>query len=48
MRHLEEELVRREREAQQASEFYKRQVNEFELQIQHLQDDITRCVELGG
>ena len=48
IRCLEEELARREREAQRANEFYQGQVAEFERQIQNLQEDIARCVVVVG
>ena len=42
IRYLEAELARREGEVQRSSAFYQGQVAEFELQIQHLQEDIAR------
>ena len=42
IRYLEAELAGREGEVQRASAFYQGQVAEFELQIQHLQEDIAR------
>ena len=48
IRYLEAELAWREGDVQQASAFYQGQVAEFELQIQHLQEDIARWGWGGG
>ena len=48
IRYLEAELARREGEVQRASGFYQGQVAEFELRIQHLQEDIARWGRGGG